>query len=371
MHGDDVGGKFEWSVVADESSEDSGTMNPPLRTLVITSGLDDKKPWWWEHIEHDRVECQLDHRKILLKGGRISSLFSIQFFRLAMEIASILMSARRQYLNIVTFECGWESFLVSFIQTLTFARPPRHVILQFIMREKDESLSSRLKYIFMRWCFSSVYLCVCSSRAECQYYQQVFRWPSTKMHYIPLHTDPRLLDRESTKNEGFVISAGRTFRDYGTLLAAFRQLEIPLLIVASRWNIGKSDIPPNVKIQYDIPGSELMEMMSRCLAVVVPLEERRISVGQSVVLQAMTLGKAVIATRVNGTEDYIEHMKTGILVPPNDPAAIKEAIAMLQNNEELRSRLGRSARNQIEQMYLPKHYARAVSARLQSASKCD
>lgn len=343
-------------------------MNSPVRTLVITSGSDDKKPWWWDHIEHDRVDCQLDHRKILIEGGRISSLFSVRFFRFAAELASILISARRRYRNIVTFECGWESFLVSFMQTLTFARRPRHVILQFIMREKDPSVASRLKYRFMRWCFSSVYLCVCSARAECRYYQQVFGWPESKLYYIPLHTDPRLLDRDGSRNEGFVMSAGRTFRDYGTLLAAFRQLDVPLRIVASRWNISEGDIPPNVTIQYDIPGSELMEMMARCLAVVVPLEERRISVGQSVVLQAMTLGKAVIATRVNGTEDYIEHMKTGVLVPPNDPAAIKEAVAMLLSNEELRSRLGRSARSQIEQMYLPKHYARAVSSRLQSAS---
>lgn len=343
-------------------------MNSPVRTLVITSGSDDKKPWWWEHIEHDRVECQLDHRKILLKGGRITSLFSIQFIRFAAEIASILLSARRRYRNIVTFECGWESFLVSFIQTLTCSRRPRHVILQFIMREKDESLFSRLKYVFMRWCFSSVYVCVCSARAECLYYQKAFGWPDTKLHYIPLHTDPRLLDRESSKGEGFILSAGRTFRDYKTLLAAFRQMDAPLLIVASRWNIDQSDIPSNVKVQYDMPGSELMEIMSRCLAVIIPLEERKISIGQSVVLQAMTLGKAVITTRVTGTEDYIEHMKTGILVPPKDPAAIKEAVAMLLNNEELRSELGRSARSQIEKMYLPKHYARAVSARLQSAS---
>lgn len=343
-------------------------MNPPCRTLVITSGLDDKQPWWWEHIEHDRVGCQLDHRKILLKGGRISSLFSKQFILFVAEIYSILRSARHQYRNIVTFESGWESFLVSCIQTLTFSRRPRHVILQFIMREKDESLPSKLKYLFMRWCFSSVYLCVCSSRAECRYYQTVFGWPSAKLHYIPLHTDPRLLDRDGSKNEGFIMSAGRTFRDYGTLLAAFRQLDVPLRIVASRWNIGESDIPPNITIQYDIPGSDLMEMMSRCLAVIVPLEERRISVGQSVVLQAMTLGKAVIATRVNGTEDYIEHMKTGILVPPKDPDAIREAVALLLGDEGLRTRLGRSAKKRIEELYLPTHYARAVSTRLQSPS---
>lgn len=341
-------------------------MTPPFRTLVLTSGLDDKKPWWWDDIEHDPVRCQLDHKKILLKGGRLSSVVSLRFVVFVAQVFSVLLRARHRYRNILTFECGFESFLIAFIQTLTRSRRPRHVILQFIMREKGQGLSSRMKYLFMRWCFSSVHLCVCSSRAESQYYQKIFGWSSAKLHYIPLHTDPRLLDRESSKNEGFVLSAGRTFRDYGTLLGAFRQLDVPLLIVASRWSIDPSDIPPNVKIQYDMPGSELMAIMARCLAVVVPLEERMISIGQSVVLQAMTLGKAVIATRVNGTEDYIEHMKTGILVPSKDPGAIRDAVSLLINNEDIRSKLGRAAQDRVKQMYLPDHYARAVSDRLQA-----
>lgn len=341
-------------------------MNPIFRTLVLTSGLDDKKPWWWDHIPHDREGCQLDHHKILLDRGRISSVASIRFFAFVVQVFSVLWRARQRYSNILTFECGWESFLVSIFQTLTLSRRPRHVILQFIMREKDQRLSSRAKYFFMRWCFSSVYLCVCSSRAETLYYQKAFMWPSAKLCFVPLHTDPRLLIDASGKNDGFVLAAGRTFRDYSTLLGAFRQIDVPLLIVASRWNIDPNDLSSNVKVQYDVPGSELMSMMSRCLAVVVPLEERMISIGQSVVLQAMTLGKAVIATRVNGTEDYIDHMETGILVPPKDPGAIRDAVALLIKNEGLRLKLGRAAQDRVKQMYLPAHYAKAVSDRLQS-----
>lgn len=343
-------------------------MTPPLRTLLLTSGLDEKKPWWWDYIEHDPVRCQLDSKRVLLKRGRLTSVFSFRFVVFVAQVFSVLRDSRHRYRNILTVECGFESFLVAFFQTLTCSRRPRHVILQFIMREKNESVSSKLKYLFMRWCFSSVYLCVCSSRSESHYYQQMFGWPSTKLHYIPLHTDPRLLEQGNGKNDGVVLSAGRTFRDYGTLLDAFRQLDVPLLIVASRWSLDPNGVPSNVKIQYDLPGSELVALMAQCMAVVVPLEERMISVGQSVVLQAMTLGKAVIATRVNGTEDYIEHMKTGILVPPKDPGAIRDAVALLSNNEDIRLKLGRAAQDRVRQMHLPDHYAKAVSDRLQSVS---
>lgn len=337
---------------------------PYFRTLVITSGLDDKKPWWWDFIDHDRSRCELDYRRIQLKGGKITSLLSLKFVAYAFQVLSTLAHARRRYRNVLTFECGLDSFLIAFFQTLTCTRRPRHVILQFIMREKQQSLRSKIKYAFMRWCFSSVHLCVCSSRAEIQYYRKVFDWPDIKFAYVPLHTDPRLLEHESRKNEGFVLSAGRTLRDYGTLLTAFRGLDVPLLIIASRSSIDERGLPQNVRIQYDIPGSEFVDLMARSLAVVLPLENRMISIGQSVLLQAMTLGKAVIVTRVNGTEDYIEHMKTGIFVPPKDSGAIEAAILMLTENEELRLRLGKAARARIEEMYLPRHYAKAVSTLL-------
>jgi glycosyltransferase involved in cell wall biosynthesis len=340
-------------------------MNYPVRTLVLTSGRDDKQPWWWDLIDHDRPGCQLDYQKLPLKGARITSVFSLQFAAYAIRVLSVLRQARHRYSNILTFECGWESFLIALVQTVTCSHRPRHVILQFIMREKQQSLKSRIKYVFMRWCFSSVYLCICSSRSEIKYYQDVFGWPREKFGYIPLHTDPRLLDHKHIGSEGFILSAGRTFRDYDTLLDAFRNLEVPMLIVASRASIGAREVPPHVVIKYDLPSVDLIDLMARCLAVVIPLENRLISIGQSVLLQAMTLGKAVIVTRVNGTEDYLEHMETGIFVPPNDPEAIAAAVSLLVGDEALRKKLGRAAQDRVKRMYLPRHYANEVSALLQ------
>lgn len=340
-------------------------MKGPFRTLVIGAGPRKQEPWWWKYIEHDTARCQLDYEIILLKGGRLSSIFSPRFATLFVRFFSVLRRARNKYHYIFTFECGWPTFIVAFIQTVTGCHRPRHVILQFIMREKNQSFRSRLKYLFMTWCFSSVYRCVCSSRAEACYYGEAFQWPKEKLDYIPFHTDPGFLSHEGGGEEGFIISAGRTFRDYRTLLDAFKDLNAPLIIIASRSNIELANAPPNVTIQYDIPTHQLTDLMSRSLAVVLPLEERMISTGQSVLLRAMALGKVVIATKVNGTEDYIEHLKTGIFVPPNDPDAIRAAVAMLIDNKELRSKIGRAARDRVKEGHLPEHYAKAVSLSLQ------
>jgi glycosyltransferase involved in cell wall biosynthesis len=122
-----------------------------------------------------------------------------------------------------------------------------------------------------------------------------------------------------------------------------------------------------VTLAHDIPLNELTALMARSMVVVVTLQEREIAIGQSVLLEAMAMGKPVVATRVKGTVDYVRHMESGILVPPRDPVALRDAIQMLMADANLRRRLGESARAQIVREHLPNHYARGISRVLRRA----
>jgi glycosyltransferase involved in cell wall biosynthesis len=332
------------------------------RTLLITVSKSSDEPWWWKELDHDALACQLVHEPIVVPGGRPRSLRSLAFWSMLVSCTGALFrSWWRGDRYVLTFECSWQSFIVSGIQTLLFMRRPRHVILQFIMRERTPSLRSAIKYAFMKWCFSSVYLNVCSSRPEVVYYARVFGWPLSRFGYVPLHTDPGLLQHPERKAESYVFSAGRTFRDYATLLASFEGItNKPLVIVAARGSVDANGLS-HVRVVYEVPVQELVDMMARSEIVVLPLEEREISIGQSVLMQAMALGKPVIVTRVNGTVDYVEHMRTGVLVPPRDAAAIRDAVRLLSSDQALRARLGASAREQMVRAHLPTHYAASVA----------
>lgn len=65
-------------------------------------------------------------------------------------------------------------------------------------------------------------------------------------------------------------------------------------------------------------------------------------------LEAMAMERAVVATAVGGTPELIEHDESGLLVPPGDPAALRDALARLIGDAELRQRLGRAARRRVE-----------------------
>ena len=61
-------------------------------------------------------------------------------------------------------------------------------------------------------------------------------------------------------------------------------------------------------------------------------------------MEATSVGLPIVATAVGGVPQVLEHEVDALLVPPNDPAALVEAMTRLASDPELRDRLGRQAK---------------------------
>jgi glycosyltransferase involved in cell wall biosynthesis len=53
------------------------------------------------------------------------------------------------------------------------------------------------------------------------------------------------------------------------------------------------------------------------------------------VLEAMAAGKPVVATNVVGIGEVVTHDKTGLLVPPDDPDALAQALMRVRQDRNL------------------------------------
>jgi glycosyltransferase involved in cell wall biosynthesis len=63
---------------------------------------------------------------------------------------------------------------------------------------------------------------------------------------------------------------------------------------------------------------------------------------------AYAFGKPVVATRVGGIPEVVDHGRTGLLVPPGDPKSLAEAIIALLRNREQRMEMGRKAKEETQ-----------------------
>ena len=68
------------------------------------------------------------------------------------------------------------------------------------------------------------------------------------------------------------------------------------------------------------------------------------------IIEAMAVGKPVIATPLGGSKELVTP-DTGILVPPEDASAIADAIAILTTDQERLRAMGKASRNRAEQLF--------------------
>ena len=61
-------------------------------------------------------------------------------------------------------------------------------------------------------------------------------------------------------------------------------------------------------------------------------------------IDACAAGLPVVATAVGGTPEIVINEQTGLLVPPQDPNALAQAIVRLAKDRELAERLARAAK---------------------------
>jgi len=78
-------------------------------------------------------------------------------------------------------------------------------------------------------------------------------------------------------------------------------------------------------------------------------------------VEAMYAGLPVVASRVGGLCEIVEHDRTGRLVPSGEPRPLAEAILFYLGNESQRREHGEDGRRRAHERFDPEQYAALVA----------
>jgi len=190
---------------------------------------------------------------------------------------------------------------------------------------------------------------------------QEYDIPPRSISVIPNGYDDKLIkliqtniaDQATSKNITLVFVGGlRSVKDPLTLIDAFmmiseNQKNVQLHIVGDgdlRLAIEKKikfyGLQDRITLHGHLPHENVLRILSSSDIFVLTSVEEGLPTS---LIEAMALGKPVIATNVGGIPEIVKDGVNGILVPPKSPKSVSEALEKLLANIELRKKLAEAA----------------------------
>lgn len=121
--------------------------------------------------------------------------------------------------------------------------------------------------------------------------------------------------------------------------------------------VARHGLGDRVRFRGWVPPAEMFATLNQATAVLAT--SRTEEAFGLAALEAAWMGRPVIATRVGGLPEVVEHGVTGLLVPPGDAPALARAMAKLLRTENLVALLGCNARARAGTMF---DFAQLVTA---------
>lgn len=170
--------------------------------------------------------------------------------------------------------------------------------------------------------------------------------------------------RTGTEHDGSVVFLGRVLPHKGVhFLIEGLPPGIPLHLVGPTPDPAYLDrlrglaAGKDVRFHGPLSDAEVIERLGRAMALVhpTPVDERGSAGAHELfglaLVEAMARGCPVIASDAASLPEIVAPEVNGLLVPPNRPAAIGEAILRLRRDPELWARLARGARRTVEERF--------------------
>ncbi len=98
--------------------------------------------------------------------------------------------------------------------------------------------------------------------------------------------------------------------------------------------------------------ADVVKLLQGCEVFVLPSRSEPFGIA---IIEAMACHKPVVATSVGGIPEIIDNGKNGVLVPPDNPDALAEALFNVCKDESLQQRLGANGYHTVQERFRLEH----------------
>jgi glycosyltransferase involved in cell wall biosynthesis len=166
---------------------------------------------------------------------------------------------------------------------------------------------------------------------------------------------------EEPASRPFILAVGKDLgRDFATFGAAVDGVDARVEVIALPRNLVGVTLPANA-LARQVGIKELRDLYAKSSCVVVPQRREAYALGAdggiTVLLEAMAMAKPIVASDRAILRDYVDDGVEALLVPPEDPAALRAAIERVLDDPELSRALGLAARRRIERAHTSRDFA--------------
>lgn len=210
------------------------------------------------------------------------------------------------------------------IAVLLWFRPRQKLVGYDVLLPK-----SPLVGLAARWVLRRVHLWLVVRRGDEQTFRDRLGARSCRFVPYPGYLGvPSYLD-SGHDAEPFVYAAGSAYRDWPTLVRAAVEAGVRVTISTP----DQVELPPDaadlVTVLPMLSPAAGRELAVRSALVCQPMLDTHLASGPTVILDAMSLGRAVLVSDVNGSRDYVQDGVTAVVVPPGDVPALRDALVRL------------------------------------------
>jgi len=266
----------------------------------------------------------------------------------------------RATVEVLSTYSRYDVILSEQLSTIIFPIIPLLLVHRFLRRKTpklvalDIPISVRGKSIVVEHLIKSltpvISQIICFTSTQKDWWRRFMHF--SRVEFVPLGIDPTFNFSDDCEICCDIFAGGNEGRDYETLVTAAHNLKKNVTIVSSyRLPRRISDDPLVRSLNWFVPFDVFIRLMSESRVVAVILKESTFAAAQTVLLEAMAMGKPIVVTKTASTQDYIEDGKTGLFVNPGDVQDLEDKLRRLLSDSSLMQSLGSNARQTVRERF--------------------